>query len=54
LFDGTRTGSYRVGTDYLLFNEAGVSTISLQDYAVAMLDELEKPVHHQQRFTVGY
>ena len=54
LFDGTRTGSYRVGTDYLLFDEAGVSTISLQDYAVAMLDELEKPVHHQQRFTVGY
>jgi putative NADH-flavin reductase len=54
LVDGERTGSYRTGTDYLLFNEAGVSTISLQDYAVAMLDEAENPQHHRERFTVGY
>jgi uncharacterized protein len=54
LVDGQRTGSYRTGTDYLLFNAAGLSTISLQDYAVAMLDEAEMPKHHRERFTVGY
>jgi uncharacterized protein len=54
LVEGQRTGHYRKGTDYLLFNQDGVSTISLQDYAVAMLDEAEKPAHHRQRFTVGH
>jgi hypothetical protein len=54
LVDGKRTGNYRTGTDYLLFNDEGVSTISLQDYAVAMLDEAEQAKHHRERFTVGY
>jgi putative NADH-flavin reductase len=54
LVEGERTGRYRTGTDYLLYNSDGLSTISLQDYAVAMLDETEKPAHHRQRFTVGY
>lgn len=51
---GTRTGQYRVGSDALLTDAAGESRISLADYAVAMLDELEKPRHNQQRFTVAY
>lgn len=54
LVPGERTGSYRVGADTLLVNAHGESRISLQDYAVAMLDEAEQPRHHRQRFTVGY
>lgn len=49
-----RTGSYRVGKDHLLYDANGESRISTQDYAVAMIDELERPAHHRERFTVGY
>jgi putative NADH-flavin reductase len=51
---GERTGHYRVGKDQLLKNEKGESRISTQDYAVAMLDELENPQHISERFTVAY
>lgn len=51
---GPRTGKYRVGADRVLYDAAGKSHISLQDYAVAMLDEIEHPKHHRERFTVGY
>jgi putative NADH-flavin reductase len=51
---GERTGHYRVGKDQLLKNKEGDSKISTQDYAVAMLDELEKPQHIRERFTVAY
>jgi len=51
---GERTGHYRVGKDQLLKNEEGESKISTQDYAVAMLDELENPQHVRERFTVAY
>jgi len=51
---GERTGHYRVGKDQLLKNAEGESKISTQDYAVAMLDELEHPQHIRERFTVGY
>jgi putative NADH-flavin reductase len=51
---GERTGDYRVGKDQLLKNEKGESRISTQDYAVAMLDELENPQHIRERFTVAY
>jgi len=51
---GERTGNYRVGKDQLLKNEEGESKISTQDYAVAMLDELEHPQHIRERFTVAY
>jgi uncharacterized protein len=51
---GVRTGKYRVGKDDLLIDTEGKSHISLEDYAVAMLDELETPRHHRVRFTVGY
>ena len=51
---GLRTGKFRLGTDQLLVDAAGESYISLEDYAVAMIDELERPMHSRQRFTVGY
>jgi putative NADH-flavin reductase len=50
---GERTGKFRLGGDQLLTTEKG-SSISFEDYAVAMADEIEKPVHSRQRFTVGY
>ncbi len=51
---GTRTGQFRLGTDQLLQNANGESLISLEDYAMAMMDEVEKPRHVRQRITVGY
>lgn len=51
---GTRTGKYRVGKDDMLVDAEGNSFISVEDYAVAMVDELEKPAHHYERFTVAY
>lgn len=51
---GQRTGKFRLGGDQLLIDAAGQSTISLEDYAVAMVDELERPAHPRRRFTVGY
>lgn len=51
---GERTGTYRVGGDQLLTGEDGQSRISIPDYAVAMLDEVEKPQHPRQRFSVAY
>lgn len=51
---GGRTGSYRVGGDQLLADANGVSTISWIDYAVAVVDELEKNAHPQARITVAY
>lgn len=50
---GERTGKFRLGADLLLANEHG-STISFEDYAVALVDELEHPAHRRRRFTVGY
>jgi putative NADH-flavin reductase len=50
---GERTGKFRLGEDQLLTNDKG-SSISFEDYAVALVDELEKPAHSRQRFTVGY
>ena len=51
---GERTGRYRLGKDQLLKDKDGESKISTQDYAVAMLDELEHPQHTRERFTVAY
>jgi putative NADH-flavin reductase len=50
---GERTGKFRLGRDQLLTNDKG-SSISFEDYAVALADEIEKPAHSRQRFTVGY
>jgi putative NADH-flavin reductase len=51
---GERTGKFRLGGDQLLVAADGVSRISVEDYAVAMIDELENPKHTGHRFTVGY
>lgn len=51
---GTRTGQFRLGDDALLFDAAGDSHISYEDFAVALLDEVERPAQHRARFTVGY
>lgn len=51
---GKRTGKFRIGKDNLMIDAKGNSRISVEDYAVAMMDELERPTHHRERFTVGY
>ncbi|MDQ1814259.1 NAD(P)-dependent oxidoreductase [Massilia sp. CCM 9210] len=51
---GERTGVFRLGGDALLLDADGNSAISVEDYAVAMIDELEQPAHSRQRFTVAY
>ena len=51
---GKKTGSYRLGKDDLIVDAEGNSHISVQDYADAMVNELEKPAHHKERFTIGY
>jgi putative NADH-flavin reductase len=51
---GERTGKFRLGTDQLLTDANGKSWISMEDYAIAFVDELEAPKHSRQRFTVGY
>lgn len=53
LAPGARTGTYRVGADELLVDDHGASTISMEDFAVAVLDEAERPVHRRVRFTVA-
>jgi putative NADH-flavin reductase len=51
---GERTGKFRLGKDSLLTDSNGDSKISMEDFAIAMADEIEKPRHARQRFTVGY
>ena len=51
---GERTGKFRLGTDQLLTGSDGKSSISFEDFAVALADEIERPAHIRQRFTVGY
>jgi len=47
-----RTGSFRLGKDQLLSNSKGESQVTMADFAIAMLDEVEHPKHIRQRFTV--
>mgnify|MGYP001559667822 CR=1 FL=1 len=51
---GERTGKFRLGKDQVVKDKNGDSKISVQDYAVAMIDELEKPKHKRERFTLAY
>ncbi len=51
---GERTGRFRLGGDRLLVDTSGNSHISMEDYAIALADELETPKHSRARFTVGY
>lgn len=50
--DGERTGAYLLGGDELILNDTGESIISYADYAIAMVDEIEKGDHIQQRISV--
>jgi uncharacterized protein len=51
---GERTGQFRLGGDQLITGTDGASAISYDDYAIALVDELEKPQHVRKRFTIGY
>jgi len=51
---GERTGKFRIGKDDLVVDVNGDSNISVEDYAVAMVDELEQKKYHKERFTIGY
>ena len=51
---GEASGVYRLGKDDLIVDSEGNSRITVGDYAKAMVDELESPSHHQERFTIGY
>jgi uncharacterized protein len=51
---GERTGKFRLGTDQLITNDKGESSISAEDYAVALVDEIEHPRFVRRRFTIGY
>ena len=51
---GTRTGKFRLGGDQFITDSKGDSRISMEDYAVAVVDEAERPAHVRRRFTIGY
>jgi putative NADH-flavin reductase len=51
---GQRTGKFRLGGDTVVTDAQGQSRVSMEDYAIALVDELEKPAHIRQRFTIGY
>lgn len=48
------TGGYRLGGEVLLRDDAGESTISAADLALAIVDEIEHPAHHRARFTAAH
>src|SRR5277367_6381238 len=51
---GERTGTFRLGTTNLIANEKGDSRISFEDYAVALVDEIETPAHERGQLSIGY
>lgn len=51
---GERRGAYRSGADELVVDDSGESSISMEDYAVAVVDEAERAQHIGRRFTVAY
>ncbi|MEA1651658.1 NAD(P)-dependent oxidoreductase [Nitrospirillum sp. BR 11164] len=53
-FAGERTGRFRLADDQLLVDATGKSQVSYEDFAVALVDEVESPAHANRRFTVGY
>jgi uncharacterized protein len=54
ILPGQRTGVFRLGDDTLIVNGKGAGHISMEDYAVAIVNEAENPRHTGRRFTVGY
>lgn len=51
---GERTGKFRLGKDEIITDVNGKSAISFEDYAVALLDEIDEPHHLKERFSIGY
>jgi uncharacterized protein len=51
---GERTGKFRLGAKELIADAKGESKISFADYAIAVVDEIEKPAHERGSFSVGY
>lgn len=51
---GERTGKFRLGGDDIVVDAEGKNHISFEDYAIALVDELERPAHERSRFTIGY
>ena len=51
---GERTGKFRLGLDHLIEDDKGQSLISREDFAIAILDEIESPRHIRRRFTAAY
>ncbi|SMF03352.1 hypothetical protein SAMN02745866_00277 [Alteromonadaceae bacterium Bs31] len=54
LSPGTRTGNYRLGSDELVVDKDGISQLSMEDFAVVLLDEAEQVKHRRRRFTAAY
>lgn len=54
IFEGVRTNTFRIGEDYLLANEKGESSISMEDFAVGIINEVENGIFTKKRFTIGY
>jgi uncharacterized protein len=51
---GTKTGKYRLGTTTVLSDAKGDSRISAEDFADALVNELEKPAHRRAQMTIAY
>ena len=51
---GERTGKFRLDVENLVADASGNSVISMEDYAIAVVDEIERPQHVGRRFTIGY
>jgi hypothetical protein len=54
IFPGERTGKFRLGTTTMLFDQKNESRISVEDYAVAFIDEIERPAHRRSQMTIAY
>lgn len=54
IYEGERTNQFRIAGDSLIANEKGESAISMEDFAVGILNEVEEPAHSKKRFTIGY
>lgn len=54
ILPGQRTGAFRLGTTTMLFDDKNESRISVEDYAMALIDELERPAHRRAQMTIAY
>lgn len=54
IFEGERTNQFRIAEDHLIVNEKGESSISMEDFAVGILNEVDEARFSKKRFTIGY